>query len=135
MRTLIIGRPDNNLHILHLSTGEAVVRMYSGFMEEYFSGRLVVTANVLEIKVDDSPELEADVLDRWEHYYRRAMNSEIEYLRGQYKRTVDDLIGKLPPEQKETVVEKSEEIIRRIAHGDQPFLIRQDLIKLLKQNI
>ena len=135
MRTLIIQRPDNDLRILRLSTGEAVVKMYSGYVEEYVSGRLMVTANMVEVKVADSPELETDVLENWSRYYNMALASEIEYLREQYRKTVDDLLGTLLPEKKEAVVEKTEEIIRNIAHGDKPFLIRQDLLKLLKQNI
>jgi hypothetical protein len=135
MRTLIIQRPDNDIRILRLSTGEAVVKMYSGYVEEYVSGRLMVTANMVEVKVVDSPELEAEVLNNWSKYYNMALASEIEYLRGQYRKTVDDLLRTLLPEEKEAVVEKAEEIIRNIAHGDKPFLIRQDLLKLLKQNI
>lgn len=135
MRTLIIQRPDNDIHVLRLSTGEAVVKMYSGYVEEYVSGRLMVTANMVEIKVVDSPELESDVLNNWGQYYNMALASEIEYLREQYQKTVDDLLRTLLPEEKEAVVEKAEEIIRNIAHGDKPFLIRQDLLKLLKQNI
>ena len=134
MRTLIIQRPDNDIRILRLSTGEAVVKMYSGYVEEYVSGRLMVTANMVEVKVVDSPELEAEVLNNWSKYYNMPLASEIEYLRGQYRKTVDDLLRTLLPEEKEAVVEKAEEIIRNIAHGDKPFLIRQDLLKLLKQN-
>jgi hypothetical protein len=134
MRTLIIQRPDNDIRILRLSTGEAVVKMYSGYVEEYVSGSLMVTANMVEVKVVDSPELEAEVLNNWSKYYNMALASEIEYLRGQYRKTVDDLLRTLLPEEKEAVVEKAEEIIRNIAHGDKPFLIRQDLLKLLKQN-
>lgn len=134
MRTLIIQRPDNDIRILRLSTGEAVVKMYSGYVEEYVSGRLMVTANMVEVKVVDSPELEAEVLNNWSKYYNMALASEIEYLRRQYRKTVDDLLRTLLPEEKEAVVEKAEEIIRNIAHGDKPFLIRQDLLKLLKQN-
>ena len=135
MRTLIIAQPENNISIMKLSTGEAVVKMYSGFVEEYVRGRLFVTANVVELKVNNSPGLESDVLERWDRYYGMALESEIDYLRNQYRKTVDDLLATLPPGKKAAVVEKSEEIIRKIAHGDHPFLIRQDLLKVLKQNI
>lgn len=135
MRTLIIAQPENNISIMKLSTGEAVVKMYSGFVEEYVRGRLLVTANVVKLKVNNSPGLESDVLERWDRYYGMALESEIDYLRNQYRKTVDDLLATLPPGKKAAVVEKSEEIIRKIAHGDHPFLIRQDLVKVLKQNI
>ena len=55
--------------------------------------------------------------------------------RKQYKDTIDKLLAMLPPGKKAAVVEESEDIIRKIAYGDQPFLIRQDLLKKLKQKI
>ena len=88
---------------------------------------MLTTANIVDVKVPDLPDLEMDVLHRWPWYYSKAIEQETEYLRGQYKDTVDELIA--------AIVEKSEEVIRKIAHGDQHFLIRQDLLKLLKQNI
>ncbi|MBR1589530.1 MAG: hypothetical protein IJ657_00400 [Acidaminococcaceae bacterium] len=78
------------------------------------------------------PDLEMDVLHRWSWYYSKAIEQETEYLRGQYKGTVDGLIATLSPGKKAAVVDTAEEIIRQIAHGDQPYLIRQDLLKILK---
>ena len=99
------------------------------------NGRVLTTATIVDVKVPDLPDLEMDVLHRWSWYYNKAVEQETEYLRGQYKDTVDGLLAMLPPGKKAAVVEKSEEIIRKIAHGDHPFLIRQDLLKVLKQNI
>ena len=96
---------------------------------------MLTTANIVDVKVPDLPDLEMDVLHRWSWYYDKAIEQETEYLRDQYKDTVDGLLATLPPGKKAAVVEKSEEIIRAIAHGDQHFLIRQDLLKILKQNI
>lgn len=76
-----------------------------------------------------------DVLHRWPWYYSKAIKQETEYLRDQYKDTVDGLLATLPPGKKAAVVEKSEAIIQQIAHGDKAFLIRQDLLKILKQII
>ena len=99
------------------------------------NGRIMTTANIVDVTVPDLPDLEMDVLHRWPWYYNKAIEQETEYLRGQYKDTVDGLLATLPPGKKAAVVEKSEEIIRQIANGDKHFLIRQDLLKLLKQNI
>lgn len=44
-------------------------------------------------------------------------------------------VATLPPDKKAAVVDKVEAIIRSIASGDRPYLIRQDLLKILKQNI
>jgi hypothetical protein len=114
----------------------AVVRLYAGIMEEpTANGKVLTTANIVDLTVPDLPDLEMDVLHRWSWYYNKAVEQETEYLRGQYKDTVDGLLAMLPPGKKAAVVEKSEEIIRQIANGDKPFLIRQDLLKILKQNI
>ena len=45
------------------------------------------------------------------------------------------LLATLPPDKKAAVVDKAEAIIRSIASGDRAYLIRQDLLKILKQNI
>ncbi len=94
----------------------------------------MMTANIVDVTVPDSPDLEMDVLHRFPWYYRKAIEQETDFLRGQYKETVDGLLATLPPGKKAAVVDKAEEIIRQIAHGDQTFLIRQDLLKILKQN-
>lgn len=99
------------------------------------NGRMLTTANIVDVTVPDLPDLEMDVLHRWPWYYNKAIEQETEFLREQYKETVDKLLAMLPPGKKAAVVDKSEEIIRKIAHGDHPFLIRQDLLKVLKQNI
>ena len=136
MRQLVISLPEKNFRILRLSTGMAVVSLYAGVVEEPMTnGRIMTTANIVDVTVPDLPDLEMDVLHRWPWYYNKAIEQETEYLRGQYKDTVDGLLATLPPGKKAAVVEKSEEIIRQIANGDKPFLIRQDLLKILKQNI
>lgn len=135
MRSLVIGRPDNGIRITHLADGKALVQLYTSYIEQPIGSMTLETANIVGIVVDDSPELEEEVLHNWQRFYDMAIAQEIDYLRGQYKKTVDNLLSGLPPEQKESVVELSEGIIRKIAHGDQPFLIRQDLLKKLKQNI
>lgn len=135
MRSLVIGRPDNGIRITHLADGKALVQLYTAYIEQPLGSRVMETANIVGAVVDDSPELEEEVLHSWQHFYNMAIAQEIDYLRGQYKKTVDDLLSALPPEQKETVVELSEDIIRKIAHGDQAFLTRQDLLKKIKQNL
>lgn len=135
MRSLVIGRPDNGIRITHLADDKALVQIYTAYIEKPMGSMMLETANIVGAVVDDYPELEKDVLQNWQRFYDLAIAQEIDYLRGQYKKTVDDLLSALPPDQKEIVVEKSEEIIRQIAHGDHPFLIRQDLLKVLKQNI
>lgn len=135
MRSLVIGRPDNGIRITHLADGKALVQLYAAYIEKPMGSMMLETANIVGAVVDDSPELEEEVLHNWQHYYDMAIAQEVDYLRGQYKKTVDDLLSALPPEKKETVVNVSEEIIRNIAHGDQPFLIRQDLLKKIKQKI
>jgi len=76
-----------------------------------------------------------DVLHRWKLYYDKALENEIQYLREQYKKPVDELLATLPPGKRSAVVDKADEIIRKIAYGDLPYLIRQDLVKILKRNI
>ncbi len=99
------------------------------------NGRIMTTANIVDVTVPDMPDLEMDVMHRWPWYYKKAIEQETEYLRKQYKDTIDKLLAMLPPGKKAAVVEESEDIIRKIAYGDQPFLIRQDLLKKLKQKI
>lgn len=124
------------MRIIRLSTGLAVVSLYAGYVEEPLpNGKMLTTANIVDVKVPDSPDLEMDVLHRWPWYYNKAIEQETEYLRGQYKDTVDGLLATLPPGKKAAVVDKVEAVIRAIAHGDRPYLIRQDLLKILKQNI
>lgn len=135
MRSLVIGRPDNGIRITHLADGKALVQLYAAYIEKPMGRMMLETANIVGAVVDDSPELEEEVLHNWQRYYDMGIAQEIDYLRGQYQKTVDDLLSALPPEKKETVVDVSEEIIRQIAHGDQPFLIRQDLLKKIKQKI
>ena len=136
MRQLVLTKPKNGFRINRLATGLAVVSLYTGYVEEPLpNGRVLTTANIVDITVPDLPDLEMDLQHRWPWYYDKALEQEMEYLRGQYKETIDKLLATLPPGKKAAVVEKSEEIIRKIAHGDQHFLIRQDLLKILKQNI
>ena len=135
MRSLVIGRPDNGIRITHLADGKALIQLYAAYIEKPMGSMMLETANIVGAVVDDSPELEEEVLHNWQRYYDMGIAQEIDYLRGQYQKTVDDLLSALPPEKKETVVDVSEEIIRQIAHGDQPFLIRQDLLKKIKQKI
>lgn len=136
MRQLILRRPENGFRINRLATGMAVVSLYVGIIEQPITdGKTLITANVISITVPDSPDLEMDVLHRWQFYYDKALDNEIHYLRGQYKKPVDELLATLPPGKKAAVVDKAEAVIRAIAHGDRPYLIRQDLLKILKQNI
>mgnify|MGYP006873012627 CR=1 FL=1 len=135
MRQLVLTKPKNGFRINRLATGYAVVSLYAGYIETPVSGRTMLTANIVDVKVADSPDLEMDVLRRWPWYYKKALENEVQYLREQYKKTVDELLATLPPGKKSAVVDKAEEIIRKIAYGDQHYLIRQDLLKILKQNI
>lgn len=135
MRQLVLTKPKNGFRINRLATGEAVVSLYAGYIETPVAGRMMLTANIVDVKVADSPDLEMDVLHRWPWYYNKAIEQETEYLRGQYKDTVDGLLATLPPGKKAAVVDKAEDLIRKIAHGDQHYLIRQDLLKILKRNI
>ncbi len=135
MRSLVIGRPENGIRITHLADGKALVRLYTAYIEQPIGGMMMETANIIGVVVDDSPDLEASVQQNWQHFYDMAIVQEVDYLRGQYKKTVDDLLSSLPPEQKEVVVELSEDIIKKIASGDQVFLTRQDLLKKLKQKL
>ena len=114
----------------------AVVSLYAGIVEQPITnGKTLTSANVISITVPDSPDLEMDVLHRWQFYYDKALENEIQYLREQYKKPVDGLLATLPPDKKAAVVDKAEAIIRSIASGDRAYLIRQDLLKILKQNI
>lgn len=136
MRQLVMNLPENSLKILRLSTGMAVVSLYAGIVEQpIMNGKTLTSANVISITVPDSPDLEMDVLHRWQFYYNKALENEIQYLREQYKKPVDGLLATLPPDKKAAVVDKAEAIIRSIASGDRAYLIRQDLLKILKQNI
>ncbi len=136
MRQLVMNLPENSLKILRLSTGMAVVSLYAGIVEQpIMNGKTLTSANVISITVPDSPDLEMDVLHRWQFYYNKALENEIQYLREQYKKPVDGLLATLPPGKKAAVVDKAEAIIRSIASGDRAYLIRQDLLKILKQNI
>ena len=136
MRQLVMNLPENSLKILRLSTGMAVGSLYAGIVEQpIMNGKTLTSANVISITVPDSPDLEMDVLHRWQFYYNKALENEIQYLREQYKKPVDGLLATLPPGKKAAVVDKAEAIIRSIASGDRAYLIRQDLLKILKQNI
>ena len=136
MRQLVINLPSNNLKISHLSTGMAVVSLYSGIVEQPTeNGMVLTTANVVSVKVSDVPGLEEDILNNRKRYHDLAVAQEIDYLRGQYKKTVDALKYGLSTKQKEAVTELSEKIIRQIAHGDKPFVTQQELTKILKYHI
>ncbi len=136
MRQLILRRPENGFQINRLATGRAVVSLYVGIIEQPLpDGNVLETANIISVTVPDLPDLEMDVLHRWQFYYDKALENEIQYLREQYKKPVDGLLATLPPNKKAAVVDKVEAIIRSIASGDRPYLIRQDLLKILKQNI
>ena len=99
------------------------------------TGGVLLSANVLDIKVPDSPDLEMDVLHRFSYYYEKALQAEVEFLTGQYQKVVDGLVWKLPPGKKEAVIENADRIIREIAAGDKPFVTQQELEKILKMYI
>ena len=109
--------------------------MYAAYVEtpELLSaGRGCLTANVVEIKVPDMPDLEMDVIHRFSSYYNRALKEEIKFLTQQYSKVVNEIISQLPPGKKEAIIAKADEIIRQIAHGDKPFITKQDFAKILK---
>ena len=120
---------------MRLATGYAVVKLYAAYVEtpELLSaGRGCLTANVVEIKVPDMPDLEMDVIHRFSSYYNRALKEEIKFLTQQYSKVVNEIISQLPPGKKEAIIAKADEIIRQIAHGDKPFITKQDFAKILK---
>ena len=138
MRTPVFRRPEKDMVIIRLATGEAVVRLYVSYVEtprQVSTGGVLLSANVLETKVPDSPDLEMDVLHRFSYYYEKALQEEIEFLTGQYRKIVVDLMGRLPPGKKEAVAEQADRIIRAIAAGDKPFVTQQELAKILKMYI
>lgn len=138
MRTPVFRRPEKDIVIIRLATGEAVVRLYVSYVEtprQVSTGGVLLSANVLETKVPDSPDLEMDVLHRFSVYYEKALQEEIEFLTGQYRRVVEDLLGRLPPGKKEAVAEQADRIIRAIAAGDKPFVTQQELAKILKMYV
>lgn len=138
MRTPVFKRPENDIQIIRLTTGYAVVRLYASYVEtpEILStGGAHRTANVVEIKVPDRLGLETDVINRFSYYYEMAMRDEIKWLTRQYARTVNGLVAKLPPGKKVAVIEKADQMIKEIARGDKEFLIWQDMEKVLKQYI
>ena len=137
MRTPVFRRPENDIVIIRLATGEAVVRLYVSYVEtpELVATGAPLSANVVEIKVPDSPDLEMDVLHRFSYYYEKALQEEIEFLTGQYRKVVVDLMGRLPPGKKEAVAEQADRIIRAIAVGDKPFVTQQELAKILKMYV
>ena len=138
MRTPVFIRPEKDIVIIRLATGEAVVRLYVSYVEtprQVSTGGVLLSANVLETKVPDSPDLEMDVLHRFSVYYEKALQEEIEFLTGQYRKVVEDLLGRLPPGKKEAVAEQADRIIRAIAAGDKPFVTQQELAKILKMYV
>lgn len=98
-------------------------------------GGVLLSANVLEVKVPDSPDLELDVIHRFSHYYNLALEQEVLFLTEQYQKVVDNLVWRLPPGKKEAVVDRADRIIRDIAAGDKPFVTQQDLERILKMYI
>ena len=94
-----------------------------------------MTANAVEIKVPDRPELEMDVIHRFAYYYDMAVREEIKWLTQQYAKAVNEIVAKLPPGKKEAVITKADTMIRQIAHGDKPFITQQEFAKILKYYI
>lgn len=94
-----------------------------------------MTANAVEIKVPDRPDLEMDVIHRFAYYYDRAVREEIKWLTQQYAKVVNEIVAQLPPGKKEDVITKADTMIRQIAHGDKPFIIQQEFAKILKYYI
>ena len=139
MRTPVFNRPKNDIRILRLATGYAVVTLYASYVEtpkELLStGGVHLTANAVEIKVPDMPDLEMDVIHRFAYYYDRAVREEIKWLTLQYSKVVNEIVAKLPPGKKQAVITKADEIIRQIAHGDKPFITQQEFAKILKYYI
>lgn len=138
MRTPVFRRPEKDIVIIRLATGEAVVRLYVSYVEtprQVSTVGVLLSANVLETKVPDSPDLEMDVLHRFSYYYEKALREEVEFLTGQYQKVVDNLIGRLPPGKKAAVVEQADRIIQAIAAGDKPFITQQELAKILKMYV
>ncbi len=133
MRTHVFLRPKNDIHITRLATGNAVVRLYTAYIENPLKhGIISTTANVVETTVPDRPDLEAHVLRHWKHYYDKAVREEIAYLSGQYEKTISDTLAKLPPGKKKEVADFADDYIRQIANGDKPFIIKQEFEKILK---
>ena len=138
MRTPVFKRPKNDIRIRRLeTTGYAVVSLYASYVEtpELVATGVPLTANVVEIKVPDRPTLEAEVKENFSGFYTLAIREEMKWLSRQYAKVINGMAANLPPAKKAAVVEKADEIIRQIAHGDQPFITQQDLEKLLKQYI
>ena len=139
MRTPIFNRSKNDIRIVRLATGYAVVTLYASYVEtpkELLSmGGVHLTANAVEIKVPDRPELEMDVIHRFAYYYDMAVREEIKWLTQQYAKVVNEIVAKLPPGKKEAVITKADTMIRQIAHGDKPFITQQEFAKILKYYI
>lgn len=138
MRSPVFDRPVNDIRIIRLATGYAVVRLYASYVEtpELLStGGAHLTANVVEIKIPDSPDLEMDVLHRFSYYYNKAVAEETKFLTTQYAKMVNGIISQLPPGKKEAVIEKADAMIRAIAQGDKPFITQQEFAKILKYYI
>ncbi len=134
MRGPLFKKPKNNFTILRLTTGEAIVKLHAAYVEDPDTP-VPLTANVVEIKVPDSPDLEMDVLHRFSYYYNKAVAEEIKFLTTQYTKVVNGIISQLPPGKKEAVIEKADAMIRAIAQGDKPFIIQQEFAKILKYYI
>lgn len=131
MRGPLFKKPENNFTVMRLSTGEAVLKLYAAYMEDP-DAPVPLTANVVKIKIPDSPDLEMDVLHRFSYYYNKAVAEEIKFLTTQYAKVVNGIISQLPPGKKEAVIEKADAMIRAIAQGDKPFITQQEFAKILK---
>jgi len=133
MRTPVFSRPKDNIYVRRLATGKAVVRMYTAYIETpYRPGMVDVSANMVETVLPDRPDLEAHVLRHWDHYYQNALQEEIAYLYEQYEKAIGEVLSRLPPGKKDKAVVKADDMIRKIAHGDRPFVTKQDFARLLK---
>lgn len=134
MRTPVFQRPKNDFSIMRLATGQAIVRLYAAYVETP-EACAPLTANVVEMKVPDMPDLEMDVLHRFSFYYNKAAAEEIKYLTQQYKKVVCAAIAKSPPGKKEKIIDKADSMIHAIAYGDKGFITQQEFAKMLKHFI
>ena len=134
MRGPLFKKPENNFTIMRLATGEAVLKLYAAYVEDP-DAPVPLTANAVEIKIPDSPDLEMNVLHRFSYFYSKAVTEEIKFFTKQYAKVVSEMASKLPPGKKEAVIEKADSMIRQIANGDKPFITQQEFAKFLKYNM
>lgn len=138
MRTPIFVKPENDIHIIRLATGYAIVKLFSGYVETQKSSydkRPSLTANVVEIKVRDAPGLEKEIISRFSYYYNQAVKEEIKFLTRQYAKVVNEIVSKLAPGKKDAVIQKVNEMVRQIANGDRQFVTQQSFAKMLKSYV